>query len=166
MGKRVSLEDIKTKIYRIRGYNVMLDRDLAELYDVQTKVLLQAVKRNRDRFPGDFMFIITNKEVTILRSQFVTSSWGGRRYLPCVFTEQGVAMLSSVLNSKRAIKANIQIMRVFVSMRRMIMTYESLRRKIETLEKKYDGQFKIVFDAIRKLMEPPPAKKKRGSGFM
>ncbi|MGB2662108.1 MAG: ORF6N domain-containing protein [Candidatus Omnitrophota bacterium] len=161
----ISADKIKGKIYQIRGRNVMLDKDLAELYGVETKQLTRQVRRNIDRFPNDFMFLLTKKEVTNLRCQFGTSSWGGMRYVPYAFTEQGVAMLSSVLNSKRAIKVNIQIMRAFVSLKRMAFTYEGLRRKIEAMEKKYDGQFQIVFKAIKKLMEPPPAKPKRRIGF-
>ncbi|MFQ5952314.1 MAG: ORF6N domain-containing protein [Candidatus Omnitrophota bacterium] len=159
---------IKGKIYQIRGRNVMLDEDLAELYVVETKQLTRQVRRNIDRFPNDFMFLLTNKELTNLRCQFGTSKKegrGGRRYLPYAFTEQGAAMLSSVLNSKRAIKVNIQIMRAFVSVRRMAFTYEGLRRKIDQMEKKYDGQFQIVFNAIKKLMEPPLEKPKRRIGF-
>ena len=130
----------------------MID-DLAELYEVKTKVLKQSVKRNIDRFPDDFMFELTKEEFDNLRSQIVTSSWGGARYMPMAFTEQGVAMLSSVLNSERAIKVNIQIIRAFAKLRQMISTHEDLRRKIESMEKKYDHQFKIVFDAIKKLVE-------------
>ena len=160
-----SVGKIKNKIFQIRGKNVMLDEDLAELYGVKTKVLVQAVKRNVNRFPKDFAFLLTNKEVRNLRSQIVTSSWGGRRYTPYAFSEQGVAMLSSVLNSKRAINVNIQIMRTFVDLRRMVLTYEVLRRKIEAIEKKYNGHFQIVFKAIKKLMEPPPEKPRRRIGF-
>lgn len=168
-----SADKIKGKIYQIRGRNVMLDEDLAELYGVPTKVLIQAVKRNIKRFPDDFMYLITDKELRSLRSQFVTSNLrsqfvtsrrqgrGGRRYLPYVFTEQGVAMLSGTLNSERAIEVNIQIMRAFVSLKRMAITYEGLRRKIDEMEKKYDGQFQIVFEAIKKLMEPPIEEKPR-----
>jgi len=158
-------ETIESKIFLIRGKKVMLDKDLAELYDVETKQLTRQVRRNIDRFPNDFMFLLTKKEVTNLRCQFGASSWGGRRYVPYVFTEQGVAMLSSVLNSKRAVKVSIQIMRVFVSLRRIVFTHESLRRKIEAMEKKYDGQFQIVFKAIKKLMESPSEKPKRRIGF-
>jgi len=137
----------------------------AELYEVPTKVLVQAVKRNINRFPEDFMFQLTKGEFANLRSQFVTSRWGGRRYFPYAFTEQGVAMLSSVLNSERAILANIQIMRAFVNLRRVALTYVGLKRKIEAMEKKYDTQFKIVFEAIKKLLIPPPTEKKRRIGF-
>ena len=161
----ISTEIIASKILEIRGKKVMLDSDLAMLYGVETKVLIQAVQRNISRFPEDFMFQLKKQEFENLRPQFVTSSWGGRRYLPYVFTEQGVAMLSSVLNSERAILVNIQIMRVFVTLRRAALTYVGLRRKIEAMEKKYDGQFKIVFEALKKLLEPPPVTKKPLIGF-
>jgi hypothetical protein len=144
----------------------MLDSDLAEMYGVATKVLIQAVKRNGDRFPEDFMFQLSSEEFDRLRSQFVTSSWGGRRYPPYAFTEQGVAMLSSVLHSGRAIHVNIEIMRTFVQLRQMLASNVGLARKLATLERKYDAQFKVVFDAIRELMTPPePKKKKRPIGF-
>jgi len=140
----------------------MLDADLAEPYEVGTKVLVQAVKRNLDRFPDDFMFQLTQDEYAILRSQSVTSSqWGGRRYPPYVFTEQGVAMLSSVLRSPRAIQVNIEIMRAFVRLRRVLASNAEMARKLDALEKKYDAQFKVVFDAIRQLMMPPQPKKRR-----
>ena len=161
----VPSERIESKIYIIRGQKVMLDSDLAELYDVKTKVLLQAVKRNADRFPNDFMFQLSEQEYKILRSQFVTSNWGGRRYLPFAFTEQGVAMLSSILKSKRAIHVNIQIMRTFTKLRQVLVTHEGLKRKIEALERKYDQQFRVVFDAIKALVEPNEAKKGK-IGFM
>lgn len=133
----------------------MLDADLAFLYGVKTKVLVQAVKRNIKRFPSDFMFQLTKKEFDLLRSQIVTSNRrGGRRYLPYAFTEQGVAMLSSVLNGNRAIQVNIEIMRVFVRMRQMLASYTTLARKLELLEKKYDKRFRIIFEAIRQLMAP------------
>jgi len=149
----IPIERITSKIYLIRGIKVMMDRDLAELYRVETKVLKQAVRRNIDRFPDDFMFELTRDEFDNLRSQFVTSSWGGARYLPMAFTEQGVAMLSSVLNSKRAIQVNIQIMRAFTKLRQMLSTHEELKKKIEAMEKTYDENFKIVFEAIRQLLE-------------
>jgi hypothetical protein len=153
------------KIFLVRGERVLLDADLAELYGVETKALVQAVKRNPLRFPADFMFQLTGEELGILRSQFVTSgSWGGRRYAPYAFTEQGVAMLSSVLRSPRAIAVNIEIMRTFVRLREMLSTHVDLARKLSVLEKKYDSQFRIVFDAIRELMTPP-AKPKRRIGF-
>ncbi|MEK7850310.1 MAG: ORF6N domain-containing protein [Deltaproteobacteria bacterium] len=154
---------MERSILLIRGQKVMLDSDLAELYDVETKVLIQAVKRNIDRFPSDFMFQLTNQEVIGLRSQFVTSKpgRGGRRYPPYAFTEQGVTMLSSILKSKKAIEVNILIMRAFVKLREMIASNKDLAIKLEELEKKYDAQFKIVFDAIRQLMTPPEPKKKK-----
>lgn len=136
----------------------MLDSDLAELYGVETKVFNQAVKRNLRRFPADFMFRLTQEEIESLRSQFVTSNEGrgGRRYAPYVFTEQGVAMLSSVLNSERAIEVNIAIMRAFVKLREMLGTHKELAQKLAEMEKKYDAQFRVVFEAIRELMKPPP----------
>jgi hypothetical protein len=144
----------------------MLSTDLAELYQVEARVLVQAVKRNIARFPQDFMFQLTEEEFSNLKSQIVISSWGGlRRAAPYAFTEQGVAMLSSVLRSKRAIQVNIEIMRTFVRLRRILASHAELARKLDTLEKKYDAQFKIVFDAIRQLMvspEPEPPKKRIG----
>jgi len=141
----------------------MLDADLAELYDVPTKAFNQAIQRNMDRFPEDFTFQQTEEEFAGLRSQFVTSKKGrgGRRYLPYVFTEQGVAMLSGVLNSHRAVQVNIAIMRAFVRMRRMLVSHEELARKVAALEGKYDSQFRVVFDAIRALMEPPKIPRQR-----
>ena len=168
MNKLLSIEKIKDKIYQVRGKKVMMDEDLAELYGVETKVLVQAVKRNAKRFLSDFMYHLTRKELLSLRSQFVTSKKegrGGRRYIPYAFTEQGVAMLSSVLNSERAIEVNIQIMRVFAALQRWVLSQEALRRKVDSLEKKYDGQFKIVFTALKKLLDPPPKKPKRTIGF-
>ena len=157
----ISSAKVENLILRIRGHNVMLDRDLAEMYKVETKYLSRQVTRNIDRFPRDFMFVLTNKEFENLRCQFGTSRWGGRRYLPRAFTEQGVAMLSSVLRSKRAVKVNIEIMRTFVKLREMLASNAQLSRKLNSLEKKYDVQFKVVFDAIRRLMAPPAAKKKQ-----
>ena len=144
----------------------MLDEDLATMYQVTTGALIQAVKRNRDRFPADFMFQLTGQEVTDLKSQSViSSSWGGRRRSqPYAFTEQGVAMLSSVLRSKRAVLVNIEIMRAFVKLRRLLASHIDLARKLDTLEKKYDAQFRVVFDAIRELMKPPEPKR-RPIGF-
>ncbi len=144
----------------------MLDSDLASLYEVETKQLVRAVKRNRERFPGDFMFQLTKTELKNLRYQFGTSSsWGGRRYLPLAFTEQGVAMLSSVLRSRRAARVNIEIMRAFVRLRGFLSAHKDLARKLATLEKRYDAQFKVVFDAIRELMEPTEPKTRRVLGF-
>ena len=162
----IPLEKIETRIFLIRGRKVMLDSDLAELYDVETKVLLQSIKRNKDRFPEDFMFQLDQEEYEALRSQFVTSNKGrgGRRFKPYAFTEQGIAMLSSVLNSKRAIQVNIQIMRTFTKLREMIESNKKLKRKLDDMEKKYDAQFQVVFEAIKKLIEPE-VKPKRKIGF-
>ena len=165
MANLVSVEIVAAKIFVVRGKKVMLDRDLAKLYGVQTYRLNEQVKRNMERFPEDFMFQLTKEESVDLISQFAISSWGGVRKLPYVFTQEGVAMLSSVLNSPRAIKVNIQIMRAFVQLRRMLLTNVDLRRKIEAMEKKYDKQFIIVFDAIKKLLEPPKVKDRRVIGF-
>jgi len=135
---------------------------LAELYEVEPRALVQAVKRNIERFPPDFMFQLSKTEFKNLKSQIVTSSWGGlRRAAPYAFTEQGVAMLSSVLNSKRAVQVNIEIMRTFVRLRKMMSTHKDLARKLDALEKKYDAQFKVVFDAIRQLMTPPEPRKRK-----
>ncbi|OGX25328.1 MAG: DNA-binding protein [Omnitrophica WOR_2 bacterium RIFCSPHIGHO2_02_FULL_45_21] len=165
MANLVSTEVIAAKILLIRGKRVILDRDLAKLFEVDTRQLTRQVRRNIDRFPEDFMFQLTNSELKNLMCQFGTSSWGGTRKLPCAFTEQGVAMLSGVLHSKRAVQVNIQIMRTFIQLKRMLLTNPGLRRKIEEMEKKYDKQFAIVFQAIRQLLEPPPVKEKRIIGF-
>ena len=154
-------KSIVDKIIILRGVRVMLDRDLAELYAVETKVLKQAVKRNIKRFPSDFMFELTKEEFQNLRSQFVTSSWGGSRYLPMVFTEQGVAMLSSVLNSEHAIQVNIQIMRAFTQLSKMLTRHNDLRRKIEAMERRYDKQFQIVFEAIKLLLDEDERSEKK-----
>ncbi len=151
-------------ILTLRGLKVLLSSDLAALYDVETKVLMQAVKRNIERFPADFMFQLDEDEWANLRSQFVTSSRGGTRYAPYAFTEQGVAMLSSVLRSERAIKVNIEIMRAFVRLRRLLSENAELATKLATLERRYDQQFKTVFDAIRQLMAPAESSK-RPIGF-
>jgi hypothetical protein len=156
---------IENKILFIRGKKVMLDKDLAILYGVTTGNLNKAVQRNIDRFPEDFMLQLTDEEFKNLIFQFGTSSWGGVRKLPYAFTENGVAMLSSVLNSKRAIDVNIQIMRTFTRLREMLLTHKDLQRKIESMEKKYDQQFKIVFDAIKQLLEPEKKPRKR-IGFL
>ena len=164
----IPLERIESRILFIRGQKGMLDTDLARLYDVETRALIQAVKRNIERFPGDFMFQLTQKEFDSLRSQSVISNperRGGRRYLPYAFTEQGVAMLSSVLRSDRAIHVNIEIMRAFVRLRQMLASHKELARKLAALEKKYDTQFRVVFNAIRELMTPPEPKNKRPIGF-
>jgi len=160
-----SVAQIEHGIVVVRGHRVMLDEYLAPLYGVRVKVLNQAVKRNAERFPPDFMFRLTAGEVRHLRSQTVTSSsWGGRRYLPFAFTEQGVAMLSSVLRSERAVRVNIEIMRAFVRLRQVLQNNVALALKLAALEKKYDSQFKVVFDVIRELMEPP-VKTPRRIGF-
>jgi hypothetical protein len=185
---------IERAILVVRGHKVLLDMDLANLYEVETKVLNQAVRRNRDRFPADFMFQLTKAEFenwrsqvvtsipaaadqrpknapstsdTLNRSQIVTGSQKHRdpRYPPYAFTEQGVAMLSSVLRSKRAVAVNIQIMRTFVRLREMLASNAELNWRLDELEQKYDGQFRVVFDAIRQLMSPPPATPKRRIGF-
>ncbi len=165
-----SVEVVQNKIYLIKNRRVMVDVDLALLYGVETKVLIQAVKRNMRRFPSDFMFQLNKQEYKILRSQFVTSSWGGRRYLPYVFTEQGVAMLSSVINSDRAIEVNIQIMRVFVKLKELMLSHKDLARKIMNLEeqfKNHDQKFVLIFEAIRKLLQShkEPRKSRAPIGF-
>jgi hypothetical protein len=152
----VPVERIENKIYFLRGQKVMLDFDLAQLYGVETKYLKRQVKRNIRRFPSDFMFQLTGKEY--LRCQNVTSSYGGRRYLPFAFSEQGVAMLSSVLGSEKAIMVNIQIMRTFAKLRELLSSHKDLRLKIEAMEKKYDQQFQAVFRAIKALIDDPPRK--------
>jgi len=162
----VQQEVIEGKIYLLRGHKVMLSNDLADLYEVEPRVLVQAVKRNIERFPSDFMFQLNDIEFKTLKSQIVISSWGGlRRANPYAFTEQGVAMLSSVLHSKRAIQVNIAIMRAFVKLREMLTAHKDLARKLDDMEKKYDHQFKVVFDAIKQLMTPPDTKKKSKIGF-
>jgi phage regulator Rha-like protein len=167
MSDIVPQEVIETKIIFIRGRKVMLDKDLAQLYGVETKALNRAVKRNVDRFPDDFMFRLSREEYNdLLRYQFGTLKRGQySKYLPFAFTENGVAMLSSVLNSKRAVQVNIQIMRTFTRLREMLMTHKDLKEKIEAIEKKYDYQFKIVFEAIKQLLEPPEKAKKK-IGFL
>jgi hypothetical protein len=155
---------IETHIFLIRGQKVMVDSDLAELYRVPTKVFNQAVKRNLKRFPKDFMFRLNGKDMGILRSQIVTSSWGGRRSSPYAFTEQGVAMLSSILNSERAVQVNIAIMRAFVRLREILTTHRDLAEKIGDLEKKYrqhDVKIDSVFDAIREMLQPPLSPRRR-----
>ncbi len=162
----ISLASVEARIYFIRGQKVMLSTDLAELYEVEPRALVQAVKRNLERFPEDFMFQLSAEEFIDLKSQIVTSSWGGmRRAAPYAFTEQGVAMLSSVLRSERAIHVNIEIMRAFVRLRLMLASNAELARKLNALEKKYDLRFKAVFEAIRELMRPDEPKKKRPIGF-
>lgn len=156
---------VEERILLLRGHRVLLDSYLAELYGVETKVLNRNVKRNLDRFPRDFMFQLTAEEADALKSQIGISMRGGRRYHPYAFTEQGVAMLSGVLNSKRAVMVNIEIMRAFVRLRQLLSANVELAGKLDALEKKYDAQFKAVFDAIRELMRPP-AEPKRPIGFL
>jgi len=163
----IPVDRIEKAILLIRGQKVMLDADLAELYGVETRVLVQAVKRNLERFPEDFMFQLSKDDVDFLRSQIVTLKKGRgqhSKYLPYAFTEQGVAMLSSVLRSRRAIQVNIEIMRAFIHLRQMLASHVELARKLDALEKKYDVQFKQVFEAIRQLMAPPEPKR-RPIGF-
>jgi len=163
----IPVDRIEKAILLIRGQKVMLDADLAELYGVETRVLVQAVKRNLERFPEDFMFQLNKDDVDFLRSQIVTLKKGRgqhSKYLPYAFTEQGVAMLSSVLRSRRAIQVNIEIMRAFIGLRQMLASHVELARKLDALEKKYDAQFKQVFEAIRQLMTPPEPKR-RPIGF-
>ena len=178
----VPLRRIEQAILQIRGQRVMLSTDLAMLFGVQPKVLVQAVKRNIERFPDDFMFQLTEDEWRILKSQFVTSSLTApvglrsqsvtlkrgehAKYPPYAFTEQGVAMLSSVLRSKRAVQVNVEMMRTFVRLRRILAENADMARRLDELEKKYDVQFRVVFDAIRKLMQPSETTKKRRIGFV
>jgi len=166
MKELITVEVIQRKIYLIRGHKVMLDKDLASLYDVKPIRLREQVKRNMNRFPDDFMFQLNDQEIDSMVSQNAIPSrkhLGG--YNPYVFTEQGVAMLSTVLNSDRAIEVNIQIMRAFVKLREMLSTHKDLARKLADMEKKYDTQFKVVFDAIRQLMKPDETKSKKPIGF-
>ncbi len=171
------ITQIEQRIFLLRGHKVMLSPHLAELYGVEPKVLLQAVRRNAERFPADFMFQLTRQEVTRSRSQFVTLNdstkghsrsqivilkrGGNIKYVPYAFTEQGVAMLSSVLRSKRAIQVNVEIMRAFVHLRQLLVTHADLASKLEELEKKYDAQFRVVFEAIRQLMSSPAEVRKQ-----
>jgi hypothetical protein len=164
VGSLVPFERVESAIVLLRGHRVMLDEHLAPLYGVDVKVLNQAVKRNIARFPADFMFQLTEEEAVSLRSQTVTlkgKRGRHRKYRPYAFTEQGVAMLSTVLRSPRAIQVNIEIMRAFVRLRQMLQANTELAKKLDALEKKYDSQFRVVFDAIRELMEPPVTKKQR-----
>jgi hypothetical protein len=162
-----SIQSIERRIFLVREHKVMLDSDLANLYGVSTGRLNEQVRRNLDRFPDDFMFQLTAEETTNLISQFAISSsgHGGRRRRALVFTEHGVAMLSSVLRSKRAVQVNIAIMRAFSRLRELLATHVDLARKLDDLERKYDDQFRTVFDAIRALMGPPPEPPKQTIGF-
>jgi phage regulator Rha-like protein len=159
MSKKVIIPDevVINNIYLIREQKVMLDMDVAELYGVETKQLKRAVRRNSDRFPDDFMFELDKDELELLRSQIGTSSWGGVRYAPMAFTEQGVAMLSSVLNSERAVQVNIHIVRVFTRMREMLLTHKGVLLKLEQLERKtigHDDDIKLIFDYLKELLNP------------
>ena len=163
----IPVDRIEKAILLIRGQKIMLDADLASLYGVETRVLVQAVRRNLERFPEDFMFQLSKEEVDFLRSHIVTLKRGRgqhSKYLPYAFTEQGVAMLSSVLRSQCAIQVNIEIMRAFIRLRQMLASHAELARKLEALEDKYDAQFQEVFEAIRQLMAPPEPKR-RAIGF-
>jgi hypothetical protein len=165
------VHDVESRILLIRGHRVLLDRDLADLYSVRVSAFNQAVRRNKKRFPSDFMFRLTWEEIERSRSQIVTLNEAGARgsnvkYRPLAFTEQGVAMLASVLRSVRAIQANVEIIRTFVRLRNMAAQNQELSRRLNLLESKYDRQFKVVFDAIRELMTPPPAPPKRRIGFV
>lgn len=167
----VPVERIEQAILLVRGEKVILDSALAALYGVETKALNRAVKRNRERFPSDFVFQLTKKETDALRYQSGTSnlksqsatskSQGGRRYLPYAFTEHGAIMAANVLNSERAVQASVEVVRAFVRLRQILASNAELARKLEELEKKYDAQFKVVFDAIRQLMTPPEPKRKQ-----
>ena len=156
MNYLVEINEITQRIFTIRGVKVMLDRDLADLYEVETKRLKEQVKRNIDRFPKDFMFELTNQEFRNLRSQFATSSWGGPRYVPMAFTEQGVAMLSSVLHSKKSIQINVQIMRAFVQLRHLVIDHAELKRELEALRSQTEERFEVVFTVLDKLVSDDP----------
>ena len=163
----IPLEVIERRIYFIRTHKVMLDSDLAELYGVTTKRLNEQVKRNIDRFPADFMFQLNQEESDRLRSQFATSKHGrgGRRYQPYVFTEHGALMLASVLNSEKAIQASIQIVRAFIRLRELLGTHQELARKLAEMEKKYNAEFKAIFEVIQQLTEPPEERERKPIGF-
>jgi hypothetical protein len=169
MAELIPAERVESRIYLVRGQKVMLDRDLAELYGVRTRDLNKAVSRNLDRFPADFMFQLNKMELENLKFQFGTSSWGGTRKLPSAFTEQGIAMLSSVLRSKRAIHINIAIMRAFIRLRQILSSHKELARKVEELERKYSKheiEITSVFKLLKKLMEPPPERPAKRIGFV
>lgn len=162
MGSIIPVERIERCILLIRGHKVMLDQDLAMLYGVEAKALNRAVRRNILRFPEDFMFQVSKEEFRNLRCQTGTSRWGGRRYRPYAFTEQGVAMLSSVLRSERAMLVNVAIMRAFVRLRHLLSSHAELARRLDEPEKNYDGQFAVVFEAIRQLMAEEPEEPPKG----
>ncbi|MGH7779325.1 MAG: ORF6N domain-containing protein [Candidatus Binataceae bacterium] len=158
----IAIERIASRIYLIRSERVMLDQDLADLYQVDTRVLVQAIKRNRERFPDDFAFQLSQPEFKGLRSQTVISSWGGRRYPPYALTEQGVAMLSSVLRSQKAARVNVAIMRTFVKLRQILASDRELARKVQ----EHDRQITILFDTVEKLLTPPDPPKKNPIGYI
>ena len=164
----VPVEDIERRIFSLRGHKVMIDSDLAEVYGVGTKALNQAVRRNRHRFPSDFLFRLTSEEADSLRSQSVTSKAGrgGRRYLPYVFTEHGAVMLATVLNSAAAVAASIQVVRAFVRLRTILAAHKDLARKLDMLERKCDRRFKVVFETIRDMLAPLAEPRKRPIGFL
>ncbi|MFY9346026.1 MAG: ORF6N domain-containing protein [Planctomycetota bacterium] len=162
-------DEIAARIRVLRGQRVLLDEDLARLYEVPTKAINQAVARNPERFPADFAFPLARKEVANLKSQFVTSSWGGRRKLPLAFTEQGIAMLSSVLRSRRAAEVNVAIMRAFVRLRQVLLDHREIAERVTDLERKFvdhDERIAAVFEAIRQLLQPPPPEPKERIGFV
>jgi hypothetical protein len=161
MNELIELNDITSRIYTIRGVKVLLDRDLAELYEVETRVLNQAVRRHLKRFPEDFMFELSYQELKNLKSQFVTSSWGGVRKQPRAFTEQGVAMLSGILNSDRAIDVNIQIMRAFVQLRHLVIEHTELKREVDALRNQTEERFVLVFEVLDKLISDDESPKKK-----
>ena len=161
MDEIIPVENITSLIYQIRGYKVMLDKDLAELYGVETKRLKEQVRRNIERFPEDFMFELSQDEHENLRSQFATSSWGGTRYAPMAFTEHGVLMLSSVLKSDKAIQVNIQIMRAFTRLRQLVLDSSELRKEIEELRNETENKFQIIFQALDQLISVEETPKKK-----
>jgi len=168
MSNLIAVELVATKIFEIRGKKVMLDRDLARLYGVETKRLNEQVRRNINRFPDDFMFQLVEEEIGFLRSQIATSKRGGRRYLPYAFTQEGIAMLSSVLNSDRAVQVNILIMRAFIRLKEALVNYDKIAIKINELERKYighDEKMNEIFEAIKQLIASPPEEKRRIAGF-
>ena len=162
MSNEISLDTILPSVFVAHGVNAMLDSDLAALYQVETKTLNQAVKRNTDRFPKDFMFQLTKEEFAILKSQNVTSSWGGRRTLPYAFTEQGIAMLSSVLRSKKALQVNVAIIRAFVRMRQLLTETDDLRLAVESMKNEHDEKFDIIFKTLNKMITVDTKKKPIG----
>ena len=159
------ITNIEDKIYIIRGKRVMLDFELSKVFGITTKAFKQAIKRNINRFPDDFMFQLTKPELEVLRSQFVTFNLLNTRYLPFAFTEHGAVMAANVLHSDRAVKASVAVVRAFINMRSMLVEYKELKSKVDKLENKYDKHFKIVFDAIKALMDSPKTKPKKITGF-